>query len=359
MKLSPQKIEYNVKWNSEENKSIEIVFKIVSKFSDYKMDSNIFLNIEDDFFDFCFKISSSPSFLVPYIQNEFEKNTPAKYLKNCRSNLNIMGRYDLDNPDEKKEFDMEMRVFFACTVMDDLIVQEETDLEKATELLSSYFRIFKIDEITKKNWLSFVRMFDLNKQSLFLENYLKGERNLSYLNNGQEKYISYMDNKIIDVSNVRKAKEGFTVYNYSCLNSKDIFCTVINKIFESKPNAVIKKCALCGKLFLPKKSDTKYCNRINLDFKSKTCKEVSEAISKKKYNEKDPLLYLRRKVYNKLDRTNIQSPCEENQEEIKKFWLQDKELTNQYKLGLILAEDYEKWLLSFYKTSPKKYGDVN
>ena len=359
MKLSPQKIEYNVKWNSEENKSIEIVFKIVSKFSDHKMDSNIFLNIEDDFFDFCFKISSSPSFLVPYIQNEFEKNTPKKYLDNCRSNTKIIDRYDLDNPEEEKEFDIEMVVFSACLVLDELIIQEETDFEKGTELLSSYFQIFKTNEIIKKNWLSFVRMFDLNKQSLFSENYLKDEQNMPYLNNGLEKYISYMDSKIIDVSNVRKAKDGFTVYNYLCLNSKDILCTVINKIFESKPNAIIKKCALCGKIFLPKKSDTKYCNRENLEFKNKSCKEVSEAISKKKYNEKDPLLYLRRKVYNKLDRTNIQSPCEENQEEINKFWLQDKELTNQYKLGLILAKDYEKWLLSFYKTSPKKYGDVS
>lgn len=357
MKLSPQKIEYNLKWNSEFNTNLEIVFRVVSKFSDYKMDSKKILKTEDEIFDFCFDISNSPAFLIPFVRNDFEMNTPDKYLKNCRSEGPIIDRYDLDIPEEEKEFDAEMKVFFACLVMDDLIIQEESDNEKATTLISSYFKIFKTDEINKKNWISFVRMFDLNKQSLLLENYLKDDTSEYYLNNGQEKYDLYINSKDVDVKSVRRAKEGFTIYNYLCLNSKDIICATINKIFEEKPNAIIKKCTLCGKLFVPKKSDTKYCNRENIEFKNKTCKEVSEAISKKKYNEKDPLLYLRRKVYNKLDRTNIQSPSDVNKAEIDKFWLQDKEITNQYKLGIIHSDEYKKWLLSFYKTGPKNYGD--
>lgn len=349
----PQILKYTVKWHSIANDKIDIVFEINSKFSNYKMDSILSLNIEDEIFDFCFAVSKDPSFLAPYIKDKFEKTAPAKYLERCKSDRTIKDDYDLDNPDDFEEASLDLKVFVAYITLEDLIIKEEADLEKATKLISSYSDIFNTDEITENNWNTFVRMFDLNKQPQLLENYLINEKYEIVLNNGQELYNSYINSKNTKIGNVKYIKNGFTINNYSCDNSKEVISTIINNIFSDKPNAVIKKCKLCGGLFLPKKSDTKYCNRKNQQYNNKTCKEVSEAINKKKYNENDQLLYLRRKVYNKLDRTNIQTPCDKNQKELDKFWKEDKNITKKYKLNLITATEYEQWLLSFYKNKPK------
>lgn len=355
----PQIIKYTVKWNSTENNKIDVVFEINSKFSNYKMDSTIALSIEDEIFDFCFRVSNDSSFLAPYIKDKFENTAPAKYLDRCKNNRTIKDDYDLNNPDEFKEASEDLKVFIAYITLEDLVIKEELDIEKATRLISSYFDIFNTDEITKDNWSIFVRMFDLNKQPLLLENYLRNNQKDITLNNGQEKYESYINGKDINIPDIKYNKNGFTINNYSCDNSKEVISTVINNIFSNKPNGVIKKCKLCGKLFLPKKSDTKYCNRKNQQYKNKTCKEVSDALNKKKYNEQDQLLYLRRKVYNKLDRTNVQTPCDKNQKEIDKFWKEDKIITKKYKLNLITASKYEQWLLSFYKNKPKNEVTLN
>lgn len=359
MGLSPQKIEYTVKWINIENKKLEIAFEIKNRLLEYAIGSKCTLNLSDEIFDFCFTISDNSSYLVPFLSEAFYNRVPKKYLEALKSNTTIPSRHNLDDPNDFKEASEELKILTALVTLDNLSIQKELEIDTASKLLNSYFDIFKTDEITKNNWNLFTRMFDLNKQPLSLENYLKDESDTPFLNNGKEKYNSYIEGESIDTYKIRKNKDGFTVYNYLCENSKDIISVVINNVFANKSNAVIKKCELCGNLFLPKKSDTKYCNRKNEQYNNKTCKEVSEALNKKKYDEEDQLLYLRRKVYNKLDRTNEQTPSEKNQIEKDKFWIEDAYITKKYKLNLITATEYEQWLLSFYKKKPKNRGVIS
>lgn len=282
-----------------------------------------------NFFDFCEELSNDSNYL---------KKMALRRYKEINTIFN-------DNADFAKEKER----------LDFINLFQEENTEKATTLISKYFKIFETDRINKKKWEDFVKYFDLNKIIPNVENVIKDGKN-TLLHDGDKNYLDLLndENSDIDISGFKKVIEKNSIFaqkHYKCSNSKEIIAIVINNIFESNPNAVIKKCRNCEKLFIPNKANTVCCTRKSLDskYKNRDCGEVYKIEKKKepsKKNYKDIYDMLR----NRTKRSKNYSKDEENKQLQNNFMKKAAKLRKQVKIGTITKEDYIEWLKEFKKT---------
>lgn len=282
-----------------------------------------------NFFDFCEELSNDSNCLREMALRRYKE-------------MNIIFNDNNDFTKEKERLDF-------------LNLFQEDDNEKATTLISKYFEIFETDRIVKKKWEDFVKYFDLNKIIPTVENVVKKGKT-TLLHDGDKNYLDILNgnNSDTDISGFKKIIEKNSLFaqkHYKCSNSKEIIAIVISNIFESNPNAVIKKCRNCEKLFIPNKANTVCCARKSLDsrYKNKNCGEVYRAESKK-----EPAKKLYKDIYDMLykrkERSKDYFRDEENKQLQSNFMKKAAKLRRQIKIGTITKDDYIKWLEEFKKT---------
>ena len=228
--------------------------------------------------------------------------------------------------------------------------------EKAHLLLDFYFSYFNNDYIDFNSWNYFVSTFNVenprNKNFYSFESPDNKNKDVdpkqlldecigdSSINKSEIEKVSKLllnkDNEYIHITT-----------DYFCETTTDIFVATVSDLFKNKPNAVIKKCQNCGKLFIPKKRDAMYCEKISPQYDNKTCKQAMDVIKK---NEalNDPIKRLHKNVYNTLY-TSSANNSKENEKILKSFIKQNKVKQSKYDKGLITTEEYASWLRSFYK----------
>ena len=232
----------------------------------------------------------------------------------------------------------------------------EQKKDKAHLLLDFYFSYFNTDYIDFDTWNYFVSTFNIeiprNKSFYNFESPDNKNKNVNPKQLLDECIgdSSINKSKIEKVSKLLLNKDNEYIHittDYFCETTTDIFVATINDLFKKKPNAVIKKCQNCGKLFIPKKRDAMYCERVSPQYGDKTCKQAMDVIKK---NEalNDPIKRLYKNVYNTLYTSSANS-SKENERTLKIFVKQNKIKQSKYEKGLITTQEYESWLRSFYK----------
>lgn len=316
--------EVEIYFDNKENEALRITggnFFYVSK------ETNNTTNL--NFFDFCEELSNDLNHLKTIAFRRYKE-------------MNLI--FD-DNTNFKQEKER----------LDFVNLFQEEESEKATTLISKYFEIFKTDRINKNNWEDFVKYFDLNKIIPSVENIIKDGKN-TLLHDGNKNYLDLLngENKTTDISGFKKIIEKsnlFSQKNYKCSNSKEIIAIVISNIFEVNPNAVIKKCRNCNKLFIPNKADTICCTRkgLNPKHKNKNCGEVYKAEKKKEPSKK---LYkdIYDMLYKRKERSKDYAQDEEKEKTLKTFISKAEKFKKQIKIGTITRDDYINWLTKIKET---------
>lgn len=273
-------------------------------------DQTIFLKSFDDILNICEIISDVP------------KNV-SKYF-----NSNYISKYD---------------DFFA----------EEKITDKASTLLEFIFKNSNVDYINNRNWNTLKLLYNIKTPEL--------ETSSIALNGEPVNINTFTVDDSIDYNKLDLVTEqvsGLNIvfsYRYQCNNSKDLLIATIDTIFRNKESAVIKRCENCQKLYIPKKLDTKYCDRTSPQMDNKTCKQ---AVDSEKKNEalNKPMQKLIRNVDQNLLGIYRSSNSKEDRKTLQFFRRQNLLKYKEYQKGSLTPDDYEKWLRSFYK---RKKGDIS
>ena len=105
-------------------------------------------------------------------------------------------------------------------------------------------------------------------------------------------------------------------------------------------NIKIKKCANCGKYFIPKTMhDTKYCDEIFKD--NKTCKEFGRELAYKESLAQKPILKAYRSRYQTLSK---QASEREKHEMYEYFKKEGPSMRKKYIDGEITAKEFQDWI---------------
>lgn len=235
---------------------------------------------------------------------------------------------------------------------EDFFVDEKIP-DKASTLLELIFKNSNVDYINNKNWNTLKLLYNIKTPEL---------ETSSIALNGEPVNINTFTS---DVSIDYKKLELFTEqvngldivfsYRYECNNSKELLIATIDTIFRNKESAVIKRCENCQKLYIPKKLDAKYCDRISPQMDDKTCKQ---AVDSEKKNEalSNPMQKLIKNVDQNLLGIYRNSNSKEDRETLQSFRRQNLLKRKEYLNGSITPDEYEKWLRSFYK---RNKGDIS
>ena len=154
------------------------------------------------------------------------------------------------------------------------------------------------------------------------------------------------------------AREGIQIPQYSykldhegnlaeVYTSHDIsgYCAVtMQQILKRK--GTIKRCANCGKWFVPRvKSTEKYCRRPSPQYENKDCRDAARYIKVMKQRHEDEATRLKK---------NIRQMFDNSFKDNAQFNSDCKKWANQVKSGEVTYEQYIDWLHSFYKRKYKK-----
>ena len=290
-----------------------------------------------NFFDFCAGISNDINFLKKI---SLQSSNELDYFFG-EKNININDEY-------KKE---EKR-------LESLQLIQESDYEKASILIDNYFKIFNKDRIEKNDWDNFVKYFDLNKKIPIVKNVIEIEKE-SIEHDGDKNYLYFLKNNNIgiDLKQYRKKLNNSDLKaqkNYECHNSKELFAIIISALFDTYPNKVIKKCKLCGKLFIPYRSDTYCCTRKVLGYSGKNCRDVYEIVSKLERNKEDDCIALRKKIYDKSLNKILTAKSDEYEKNermfLDKFMRTAANIRKKIKTGEKDRNDYLIWLTAVDET---------
>lgn len=140
---------------------------------------------------------------------------------------------------------------------------------------------------------------------------------------------------------------GSRLYLYRMDSIAELVLVLLYEIVKN--GKMIKKCENCNKLFVPIKSDEKYCMRM---YDNKSCKAIanfkvrkqtySSNTLSKKYNSISTLLS------NKLNKSNLtDDQIKKLEKELMDFRKEAKEFKNLLKKGLKTEDEYLNWLDSF------------
>jgi hypothetical protein len=281
------------------------------------------------FFDFCEELSNDSNYLKKIAFRRYKE-------------LNLIFGDNINFKKEKERLDF-INLF------------QEEESERANTLISKYFEIFKTDRINKNNWEDFIKYFDLNKITPIVDNVIKDGKK-TILHDGNKNYLDLLNNKNsnIDISGFKKIIEKsdlFSQKHYNCSNSKEIITILISNLFESKPNAVVKRCRNCQKLFIPNKADTICCTRKSSDvkYKNKTCGEIYKIELKK-----EPCKKLYKDIYDmqtkRIIRCKNSSKDDEKKAFLKAFMDKARVKKRKVKSGAITKDEYFKWLKEIKET---------
>lgn len=129
--------------------------------------------------------------------------------------------------------------------------------------------------------------------------------------------------------------KGSTVYEIILLSLKAL----------SIWNMHLNKCELCGKYFVPtNRSDEKYCDFENAEYRGRTCKEASRLIKQKERESNNEVLILSKKIYNRLRARSERSQSEKDLQILFKFQTERDMIKDSIKLGEAVEDDLLTWL---------------
>lgn len=294
------------------------------------------------------EIDLSPSLFINLDGSNNFDDSPELYFEDMINLIDFVDQLGNDNSVIKKNLDDMYFKYFD-------IVNERLE-DKSSTILNLYFSMFDKNYINQDDWNIFSSIFNLNnlrKESKYVL-YSKTHNNSI---SADHFIASCFKDDQIDNSKIKKLSDEFIsknktltniAFTYRCSNSKELLSAIIQRIFEIKNNSVIKHCDNCGKLYIPKKLDTRYCDRISPQYEDKTCKQAMDVI-KKSEALNDPIKRLYKNVYNTLYTSFSSNSSKENEKAFKDFIKQNRVKQSKYNKGLITNEEYESWLKSFYK----------
>jgi hypothetical protein len=292
------------------------------------------------------ELDITPTISIDIDGNEDFNDAPELFFNRVEDILEFIDNLSKDNSTIKEKIS---DFYFTNKNID---IDKEIAKDKASTILDIYFSMFDVDYINKDNWKLFSMISNLETPRKLT----KYTMNNKIVDNDSI-LASCIKNNTIDEVKVKQLYNAFLddkksliniSFNYLCNNSKDLMNVIIQNIFDHKSNVVIKRCENCGKLYIPKKLDTKYCDRISPQFNDKTCKQAMDIIKK---NEalNDPIKRLYKNIYNTLYISYSNNKSKESKKVFNSFVKDSKIKDLEYKKGIISQEDYDNWLRSFYK----------
>lgn len=290
------------------------------------------------------KIDILPTISINFNNSEDFKESPELFFNNLDDIFEFIDSLSKDNSIIRERIS---KTYFK----DNISIGEESIEDRGSTLLDAYFIMFGTDYINKQNWSLFSMIFNLEMPR-------KHTKYMINNSNSTESVISScIKNNVLDNKRIKKLYETFLddnnnliniSFDYLCYNSKDLINVIIQYLFDLKSNAVIKRCENCRKLYIPKKLDAKYCDRISPQFENKTCKQAMDLINKNKALN-DPIKRLYKNVYNTLYISYTHNKTKDSKNLFNEFVKANKIKDLEYKKGLIKVDEYESWLKSFYK----------
>lgn len=220
---------------------------------------------------------------------------------------------------------------------------------KASTLLQTFFSSFKVDYINSMNWKVFKKMMNV-KIPEFINNSI-------ILSNDKEQQFTLatfikndaLDEKELEAVSIAINNNTLNISQTSfCNTSKELLIATLENIFDIKESAVIKRCENCNRLYIPKKSDGRYCERISPQDKNKTCKQTMDSQMKSKALD-EPTKRLYKNVNNTLYSEYDKSKTKEARLFLQNFRKENLLKAKQFKDMIITEEEYITWLKSFYK----------
>lgn len=233
----------------------------------------------------------------------------------------------------------------------------EEKINNAYYIINLYFELFNTESICKKDWDLFLLIFNIESPGT------KAQYNLELLDDkykdvGMNSFLKLCINKnginekeLKKVANIFLNEKNELInisFDYVCYSTRDMLVAIINYIFNNKNYKIIKICENCRKVFIPKKTDAKYCDRTSPQNKNKTCKQIMD-LAKKSEALNDPIKRLYKNIYNTLYSSYSHSENENNKKVFETFVKDNKIKDSEYKKGILSTKDYENWLKSFYK----------
>lgn len=153
-----------------------------------------------------------------------------------------------------------------------------------------------------------------------------------------------------EIEAVLKKKHGPITTTYDCEKLIEIAFAEIFHVISL--GYTFKLCEHCNKVFVPQKTDTKYCDRASLQFPHKTCGEAAKYIKQLERERADEAYKIRKSIYNiKLTKFGSDSV------EMSEFLDQDSKWKKGIKTGKNTDQEYMKWLKSHY--AGKKRGELD
>ena len=140
-------------------------------------------------------------------------------------------------------------------------------------------------------------------------------------------------------------KMGLSIHlsNRYLVNNLDTLMYIILYEIVSN-NYIIKKCQICGKYFIPNKSNEIYCEFLNEE-NNTICRNVGAFQVYKQNLENTPALLEYRRTYNR--KSNEVSRAKDNvklKEDFKEWRKKAQEQIKEYKQNKITEDELEKWL---------------
>ncbi len=127
---------------------------------------------------------------------------------------------------------------------------------------------------------------------------------------------------------------------YELKDFEDFIVASLTELLKNKKN--IKKCENCGRYFLAKRSDAKYCDYPSPQNKNKTCKEYAPAVNYEDNLDEATRLY--RKIYKTLNQDKLRNPYGEHIKRFEKFKEETKQWKQTIKNGNRTKEEFFEWL---------------
>lgn len=154
----------------------------------------------------------------------------------------------------------------------------------------------------------------------------------------------------IQLANLNKSieaieKMGLSIHlsnRYLVNNLDTLMYIILHEIISN--NYIIKKCQICGKYFIPNKSNEIYCEFFN-EKNNTICRNVGAFQMYKQNLENTPALLEYRRSYNR--KSNEVSRDKENvklKEDFKAWRKRAQEKIKEFKQNKITEEELEKWL---------------
>lgn len=133
---------------------------------------------------------------------------------------------------------------------------------------------------------------------------------------------------------------------YECFTLDDLLRVSLFEVIKS--GLKVKKCANCGKPFIPqKRSDTIYCDRPAPQKTDRSCREYGADKAYQNNLRKKASMQLYRKIYmSKQMRTKRNPDIVEYSESFEKFKSQSKQWKAEVKAGAKTEEEFIEWLKS-------------